>query len=160
MKTIRRITLFATIVSKIALCKLSASDDIRLVEAISCVESGSDDSAVGPLTARGERALGRYQILPSTWRDRTDWPVEYAHHHLKARVVAVAHIQWLRAQLEKREDIDQVTTYHVICAYRYGHAYKGRWDTREMFLARNAYVTRVKNMYELGQQPHHQPLID
>lgn len=160
MKTIRHITTLVAIVSKIALCKATASDDIKLVEAIAQVESGSDDLAVGKLTARGERAVGRYQILPSTWRDRTDWPIEYAHDHLKAQVVAVDHLNWLRKQLEKRPDVDQVTAYHLASAWRFGHAYAGKWDTNAQFLARNQYSQRVKNLYDLGQRPKYQPVID
>lgn len=151
----------ATIIaSKIAVCRATCADDIRLVEAIAAVESGQDDAAVGPVTARGERAVGRYQMLPSTWRDRTDWPVEWAHDHLKAQVVAVAHIQWLRAQLEKRLGVGQATHYHVIMAWRYGAYYNGSKDTRQMHAERQQYFQRVKNLLELSQPPKHVPLID
>ena len=140
--------------------RLHANDDVRLVEAIAEVESGGNDDAVGPETARGERAVGRYQMLPSTWRDRTSWPIEYAHDHLKARIVAVKHLQWLRARLEARKDVDQVTQYHLVCAWRYGHANLGKFDTVDKWAERMQYAARVRNMYEFGIAPCRQPLID
>lgn len=160
MKTIRHITTLVAIVSKIALCKVMAQDDIDLVEAIAQVESGGRDDSVGLLTARGERAVGRYQMLPSTWRDRTNWPVKYAHDHLKAQVVAVAHLRWLRRQLEQRPDVDQVTIYHLACAWRFGHAYAGKWDTNAQFLVRNDYAQRVRACYEIVHGPKYRPVID
>lgn len=151
----------ATIIaSKIAVCKATCADDIRLVEAIAQVESGGDDLAVGPATARGERAVGRYQMLPSTWADRTDWPVAWAHEHHRAQVVAVAHIQWLRAQLEKRLGQGSVTNYHLCVAWRHGVHYTGKYETREQFLERNQYCQRIINVLQLSQPPKHAPLID
>jgi len=160
MKNLSKITITLAVLFRAGSNYMLANDDVRLVEAIAMVESGADDQAVGLITARAERALGRYQMLPSTWRDRTDWPVEYAHHHLKAQAVAVAHIRWLRKVLEKRLGEGQVTNYHLICAWRYGHAYVGKWDTNEQYVMRNQYIQRVLNMYELGQAPKHQPQID
>lgn len=160
MKKLNQMLLTMAVLCKAGHNYVLANDDLRLVEAIAMVESGSDDLAVGVLTRGGERALGRYQMLPSTWRDRTDWPVEYAHQHLKAQVVAVKHIQWLRKVLEKRLGEGQVTNYHLIIAWRYGHAYVGRVETRDQFTLRQQYATRVKNMYELGQAPKYQPQID
>lgn len=160
MKFFQPLFVATIIASKIAVCKATCTDDIRLVEAIAQVESGGDDLAVGPATARGERAVGRYQMLPSTWKDRTDWPVAWAHEHHRAQVVAVAHIQWLRAQLEKRLGVGQVTTYHIVMAYRYGASHTSKYDTRQQFHERIQYWSRVNNILQFNQQPKHAPLID
>lgn len=54
-----------------------------LLQALSDVESGSDDDAVG---AKGER--GRYQISPALWHSYSKLPLTCAHNHCYASTVA------------------------------------------------------------------------
>lgn len=86
-----------TAILLIASSKMMASDDALFLKAIAMVESstakcpGGDDMAVGPC---GE--IGRYQMMPDTWRMHTSWPLADAKIPLRSAHVAAKHLAWLK----------------------------------------------------------------
>jgi hypothetical protein len=122
----------------LALCllgtaKLTASDDLAFIEAIAHVESGNVASAIG---RAGE--VSKYQLMPSTWRDRTDWPLSDAKNATKAQAVALAHLQWLR----RHGKTDDYRTLAMM--WRYGIA---GWKHADV-VERAEYSARILNVFD------------
>jgi hypothetical protein len=117
--------------------KLSASDDLFFLQAISAVESGDCDTAVGPCGA-----VGRFQMLPTTWAQHTDWPVSDATKRLRAEIVALRHLQWLK----KAMDTD--VYWSLAAGWKSGAYYNRKTETNEQMLARIDYANRVVSLFK------------
>lgn len=117
--------------------KLTATDDIKFIEAIAQVESGGRDDAVGPCGS-----ISRYQIMPSTWRMHTQWPISDSSRPLKAQIVAVKHLRYLKTCLKTSDD------YFVLaCAWKCGPGYGSKKETNKQLTDRLEYAARVLNVF-------------
>lgn len=106
--------------------------------ALSLVESGGDDLAIGK---HGERS--RFQITEAVWKQHTNVSfVKYAKNPGIARNVATRHVERLTPLIEKRRvEVDPVS---LALAWRYG--------IKGMNRAKNTrpgqdYAIRVHNIY-------------
>jgi hypothetical protein len=90
-------------------------DADRLLWALSQVESGDNDLAVG---AAGE--VSRYQIKPLTWASMTDLDISEAVDPAKARMVALAYLRALGHDLMR--DGFRVNAENLILAYKLGYS--------------------------------------
>lgn len=100
--------------------------------AIAEVESGQCDLAVG---TRGE--VGRYQMMPATWRQYTNAPLAAAQQYPIARSVALQHL----AAIAKGVGDDP---YRCAIAWNRGVGYAQKHPE-----ARSDYAQRVVNLYEV-----------
>lgn len=139
-------TLLALLV--IGSAKLMANDDILFLKAISMVESGEDDNAVGPCGA-----VGRYQMLPATWRLHSDWPIDSAKNYSMATAVALTHLKWLRKTMEV--DRGFPADYRdIACAWLRGPSWYKRTEGNHRMVVRMEYAARVMNLFnELKTKP-------
>lgn len=116
----------------ISTAKLTANDDLLFLEAISAIESGGVDKAVGPCGS-----VSRYGISPDTWREFSDWPIEAAVKPLKAQIVALRILQDRRKQMQTQE------YWTLACGWLRGPRYSRTNETNEKMLARVDYANRV-----------------
>lgn len=126
--------------------KLTASQDLRLLDAIAQVESGNNHWALNK--ASGTR--GAWQITESTWKQHTSWPFADAYSPTKAQAVALMHLRWLRQELEKDPQIGEgnVTNHHLSSAWLRGVNYRKSDERERLWLERLDYCARVKNLME------------
>jgi hypothetical protein len=116
----------------IGTAKLHASDDLLFLHAISMVETGEKDSAVGPCGS-----VSRYQISPDTWREFSEWPIEDAIRPLKAQIVALKILQ------SNRRVMQTDSYWTLACGWLRGPRYHKYKETNSQLLARIDYANRV-----------------
>lgn len=145
----------------IALCllgtaKLTASQDLRIINAIAQVESGGDNKAHN--MASGCR--GAWQFGEATWKQHSKWPFRDAHNGTKAQAVALIHLRWLREQLEADPEIGpgNVQVFHLASAWLRGPNYRYAVESRERYLERIDYAQRVANL--VGAENKACPYLD
>ncbi len=114
---------------------LAASSD-RLLAAISQVESGDRDDAVG---RRGERS--RYQLSERVWLHFSSLPFSRGDDPGFSRDVALAYLGWIEAQLRLHRR--PATPYEMALAWNAGVAGSRRPSSR----ARD-YAERVAALYD------------
>lgn len=120
--------------------RLSAhADDDALLWAISQVESGGDDAAVGPCGARG-----RYQISGAVWFQHAPagWDHKDAHDPRKAEIVARKHIAWIRKHANST-----CPQYIAGCWNKGVRGWRNHCDARTGFGTGTDYTWRVYNLY-------------
>lgn len=129
--------------------KLTASQDLKLLEAISMVESGNNHWAHN----KASGARGAWQIMESTWKQHSTWPFTDAHNPQKAQAVALMHLRWLRKHLEKDPEIGlgNVTNHHLASAWLRGVNYRRIEERKHRWVERLEYCARVKNLMETTQ---------
>jgi len=113
-------------------------DADRLLAAISAVESGNDDRAVG---SHGE--AGRFQFSEETWKEETDLPFNDAFDYAKARAVAKRHLFTLKWQLQERRI--EPTVIRLATAWRggIGAVILNKLVNQDL----KSYSVRVENLY-------------
>lgn len=130
--------------------KLTASQDLKLLDAIAQVESGGDAGAIGPCGSRG-----LYQLSELVWQQHApkSWPYSAAHNPARAQSVALTHLQWLRKELEKDPEIGvgNVTNHHLASAWLRGVNYRKSVEEERRWLERLEYCARVKALMEAAQ---------
>lgn len=110
---------------------LKPIDLSALLEAISAVESGHDNNAVG---RRGER--GRYQIRAATWSSYGRGRFEIgAHDPVAATECATRYLRSLARLLLDHKHPVNVTELATL------------WNTGTLLTGHNAYAERVTNLY-------------
>jgi hypothetical protein len=118
---------------------LPSIDADRLLAAISQVESGNDDRAVGRL---GE--VSRFQLLPCNWRKMSDRPLSDATNLKVSHEIALA---WLRTlALDLRLDKLPVTAENLCWSWKCG--LRGVLLRKWMAQASRSYVTRCLTLYQ------------
>lgn len=121
---------------------LTASPSIdfdRLASAISQVESGNNDSAIGK---QGER--GRYQIQQQLWQQISHLPFDQAHNPTEAKKVALRHLEWLSNKFRDHQSLERSRVYLIALGW---HA--GPQAVLHLFATRNQreYAQRVESLY-------------
>lgn len=116
--------------------KLSASDDLKFLDAISQVESGGRDDAVGPCGSRG-----RFQIKESTWKALTHWPHGHAHRPLKSQIIAMKLLKALKEELGMKPGEEDYL--RLAYAWLAGGQYGKKQETNKQLLDRIGYGVRV-----------------
>ena len=113
-----------------------------LLDAIAEVESGWDHGAVG---RAGER--GAYQMMRTTWSDRTSLPFSLAHDPEISRKVAEDHLRWLRKTLTKwmgSEPSDAQLAASWNCGI--GRLRTAEYDVKRVPKSTRMYVSKVLNV--------------
>lgn len=117
-----------------------------LLRCIAQVETGGDDTAVGP---KGE--LSQYQIKPDTWYQHAPTLNFFlACNGIRATTIAQKHLLWLDAHIPRLTALETECREYVL-AWAWKEGRDGwvkhdrlPWKTR---VAANNYATRVSNLY-------------
>lgn len=118
-------------------CTATAAPDQRvyashLADALAQKETGAGwDGRPGP---KGE--LSRYQITEIVWRQHSTEPFAQARIESKARDVALAHLEWLAAQIRRAGQ--RVTVERLATCWHFGASHARR---------SSAWGTEVANLY-------------
>jgi hypothetical protein len=110
--------------------------------ALSLIESGGNDHAVG---AAGDR--GRYQISMVVWAQHSNLSFVYAFDPVKAEKVARDHIEWLRKYMPSNLSDDPKW---VALAWTCGldRCQKAGWRWDALPKKKRDFACRVSNLYE------------
>jgi hypothetical protein len=131
-----RLLVTAVMIMTGVVSRLWADDRWETLQAIHMIENPNNRKQPG---AHGE--LGAYQFRPTTWRQHTRMPFQYALHRSNSDQVAVAHYEWLTQQL-RNNGVDP-TPYNIAMAWNAGI---GAVVSGRVPRASRQYATRVCNI--------------
>jgi len=80
-----------------------------------------------------------------------DWPYALAHNKNYSKIVAIRHLAWLKNRQPYYAKSGLADYYWLACAWRNGHRFEDRHETKDQYLARNDYAKRVLNLMRAGK---------